>query len=119
MSSTKHAVAILSSDADRRAAAEGCAREIEMPDELVSGPELVDHPAEGLAEIETYTVHFEKDNTPGLGIVVLRLEDGRRSMAHIESKPAEFAKLLDSEGVGRRGIVRPGEESEPNRFEID
>jgi len=119
MSATKHAVAILSTDAARKEAAEGCSRELEMPPELVAGPELVDHPPTGPAEVETYTVHFEKDNTPDLGIVVLRLADGRRSMAHIESKPAEFAKLLDSEGVGKRGTVQAGEELEPNRFSID
>lgn len=114
MSATKHAVSILSTDADLIAAAQRTGEELELAPELVTGPELVEQP-DGPGEIETYTVEFERDGAPKRGTVVVRLADGRRTVANVESRPEVFARLLESEGVGLRGRASGGGD-EPNRF---
>jgi hypothetical protein len=75
----------------------------------------VDAP-EGAGWIETYTVEFERDNTPRRSVVVVRLDDGSRTIAQGEDTPPVFARLLEHEGVGARGRVVPGEGNSPNRF---
>ncbi|HEX2463976.1 MAG TPA: acetyl-CoA acetyltransferase, partial [Thermoanaerobaculia bacterium] len=62
--------------------------------------------ANGNATIETYTVVFDDQAAPRLGIVVGRLDDGRRFLANI---PPDDRTLLGSlvreDGVGTRGRV--------------
>jgi acetyl-CoA C-acetyltransferase len=118
MSATKHAVAILSTDSARVSASQGGASEIALPPEKASGPELADAP-DGPGRIETYTVSFTRDNEPESSILVVRLDDGRRTVAHGERTPAAFARLLRSEGIGLRGTVHGGADGAPNRFALD
>jgi acetyl-CoA C-acetyltransferase len=117
MAAAKHAVGILSTDPARIAAADGEAPSIQLPAEDLSGPVIADAP-EGPATIETYTVAFDRENTPRTSRLIVRLEDGRRTVAHGEEAPSAFARLLESEGIGLRGRVRPGRDGEPNRFEL-
>jgi acetyl-CoA C-acetyltransferase len=114
---TKHAVSILSTDPERAAGASRMGEELELAPELVTGPECVDQP-DGPGRIETYTVQFERDGSPQHGILVVRLDDGRRSVAHVDPSPEAFARLVESEGVGLRGVARPGGDG-PNGFALE
>lgn len=79
-------------------------------------PELV-AAADGQATIETYTVSYDREGEPQLGIVIGRLDDGRRFIANV---PAEDRALLESmterEFVGVRGAVRHDAATGINRF---
>ena len=83
----------------------GVSEEIELSPEQVSGPELAEQP-DGAGSIETYTVEFERGGDPLRATVVVRLDDGRRTVANLEPRPEVFARLLESEGVGLRGRAR-------------
>jgi len=113
MSATKHAMAALSTDARRVAASDGRSSVLTLPKDQYGGPALVDAP-EGPAEIESYTVTFDRDNQPEKSMLYLRLPDGRRSVANGEKSDAVFRLLLVVEGVGVRGVVTPGAGKEPN-----
>jgi acetyl-CoA C-acetyltransferase len=117
MTATKHAVSILSTDAARIAAATGIdSPHLEVPDKVKLGPALVEEPAEGPAAIETYTVEFDRNNQPVRSMLVLRLSDGRRTVANGEL--SEAPRLITEEGVGKRGTVTPGIDGAPNRFAL-
>src|SRR4029434_4336576 len=106
MSATKHAVAVLSNDPRRIAASDGRSTRVSLPSAEYEGPALVDAP-EGPAQVESYTVMFDRDTQPERSVVYLRLPDGRRSVAHGAPTPALFQILLEKEGVGLRGRVTP------------
>jgi acetyl-CoA C-acetyltransferase len=118
MSASKHAVNVFSTDPVRIAAADGEAPHVDLPAEELSGPEIADAP-EGPGTIETYTVAFDRESHPQTSRLIVRLDDGRRTVAHGEQTAAAFARLIESEGVGLRGSVRPGQGGEPNRFELE
>ena len=61
--------------------------------------------AEGPAAIETYTVVFGRDGGPSRGIVVGRLEDGRRFLANTPEAPAVAEALAATEAIGLEGVV--------------
>jgi acetyl-CoA C-acetyltransferase len=63
--------------------------------------------ADGAATLETYTVLHERDGTPSRGILIGRLDDGRRFLAHTPDDRQVLEGLMVEEGVGRRGRVRP------------
>jgi len=117
MSATKHAIAVLSTDPQRVAAAEGRASKVALPTSRLVGPALVDAP-DGPAEIESYTVRFGRDNRPEQTMLYLRLPDGRRSLANGEKSDALLRLLLEVEGVGVRGRVTAGRENAPNVFAL-
>jgi acetyl-CoA C-acetyltransferase len=78
------------------------------------------HPAlaldpHGRAVIETYTVLHDRDGEPVRGIIIGRLEDGRRFLANAPDDRGVLQALMEHEGVGRRGRVSAGEGV--NRFE--
>jgi acetyl-CoA C-acetyltransferase len=115
MTATKHAVSVLSTDAARIAAASGAdSPRLDIPDKVKLGPPLVDEPHEGPSTIETYTVEFGRDNQPLRTMLVLRLPDGRRTVANGEL--SDVSHLVTEEGVGKRGTVTPGTGGAPNRF---
>jgi acetyl-CoA C-acetyltransferase len=118
MSASKHSINLFSTDSARIAAADGEAPHVQPPAEDLVGPGRVDAP-EGPGRIETYTVAFDRDGGPQTSRLIVRLDDGRRTVAHGEARPAAFARLIESEGVGLRGRVQPGGDGEPNRFELD
>jgi acetyl-CoA C-acetyltransferase len=115
MSATKHASAVLSTDAKRIAASQGTATRESLPPEQFEGPKLVDAP-NGPAQVESYTVWFDRDNKPERNVVYLRLPDGRRSVANGVTTDAFFRQLLEVEGVGVKGTVTPGAGEAPNIF---
>jgi acetyl-CoA C-acetyltransferase len=118
MSAAKHAVNVFSNDPARIAAADGETARVELPAEELSGPEVIDAP-EGPGTIETYTVAFDRQNRPETSRLIVRLDDGRRTVAHGEPTPAAFARLIEKEGVGLRGLATPGHNGEPNRFKLE
>jgi len=64
---------------------------------------------QGPASIETYTVLYARDGEPLYGIVVLRTEDGRRTMAKVAADDVESMALLLStaqNAIGTQGHVR-------------
>ena len=115
MTATKHAVSILSTEPARITAASGTdSPHLDVPDKLRLGPPLVDEPQAGPATIETYTVEFDRENQPVRTMLVLRLPDGRRTVANGEL--ADVPHLISEEGVGKRGSVTAGTDGAPNRF---
>jgi acetyl-CoA C-acetyltransferase len=79
-------------------------------------PTLVHEPT-GPGTIETYTVAYDRGGEPLRGLVVGRLDDGRRFLAVTPSDRDVLESLVREEGVGRRGrIARDGE---TNRFDPD
>lgn len=118
MTATKHAVCALSNDPARISASDGRATAVELPPSEKNGPTLVDRPR-GRARVESYTVLFDRASRPERSIFLLRLEDGRRSLALGSCTAAEVASLVTREGVGRLGTVTPGEGEVSNRFALD
>jgi len=118
MSAAKHTANVFSTDPARIAAADGETPRVQLPAEELSGPEIADAPR-GPGSIETYTVAFDRENNPQTSQLIVRLDDGRRTVAHGEPTPAAFARLIESEGVGCRGFVTPGHDGVPNRFELE
>jgi acetyl-CoA C-acetyltransferase len=117
MSATKHAAAVLSNDPARIAASAGRASRESLPPERFQGPQLVDSP-KGPAQVESYTVMFDRENRPERSVLYLRLPDGRRSVAAGEKSEELFRLLLEVEGVGLRGTVSPGAGEAPNTFRL-
>jgi acetyl-CoA C-acetyltransferase len=117
MSATKHATAVVSNDPKRIAAAESRATRLSLPTAEFEGPALADSPS-GPAQVESYTVMFDRDNKPERSVLYLRLPDGRRSVAHGEPSAELFRRLLEVEGVGLRGTVTPGQGESPNTFKL-
>jgi len=118
MSGSKHAACVLSNDPARIKAASGQAPRVCAPSAELVGPEIVENP-QGPASIETYTVAFDRQNQPITSRLIVRLDDGRRSVAYGEARPEAFARLIEHEGVGLRGQLSPGGGDNPNLFELD
>jgi acetyl-CoA C-acetyltransferase len=117
MTATKHAVSILSADTARVAAATGRGTShLPVPDKVNFGPPLVHEPAAGVATVESYTVEFDRAGSPVRTYFILRLGDGRRTVANGDL--ADVASLITEEAVGKRGWVEPGAGGAPNRFVI-
>jgi acetyl-CoA C-acetyltransferase len=56
--------------------------------------------------VETYTVVHGRDGEPERGVVVGRLEDGRRFVASLPREAALLEAFEAAEQVGRHGVVR-------------
>jgi acetyl-CoA C-acetyltransferase len=99
---TKHAVGIYSTAPTNRP----FAREDPAPRQAAldagPAPELAREPS-GSATIETYTVLHDRDGAPMRGLVIGRLDDGRRFLAVAPDDRAVLEELTAREGVGRRG----------------
>lgn len=72
--------------------------------------------AEGNAVVETYTVLHKRDGAKK-GLVIGRLEDGRRFLSFTSSAPAVLEGMTTGECVGRTGRVN--QESGTNIFSFD
>jgi len=71
--------------------------------------------ANGPATIETYTVMFDREAKPELGIVIGRLGDGRRFISNVEG---DLESMTKREMVGVGGRVRHDDTSGKNIFEL-
>ncbi len=97
---TKHATTVLASAPLTRPA-------FDVPDVALAGPLPVAETAEGAGRIEAYTVLFGRDGEPSQGVVIGRLERGERFVANTPEDTATLRALVESEGVGRSGLVAP------------
>ena len=67
----------------------------------------VDETASGSAMIETYTVDFNRDNTPARAYIIGRLEDGHRFVAnHGDGQTLAQMASWTEEPIGRTGLVK-------------
>ena len=71
-------------------------------------PELAREPA-GAGTVETYTVLHDRDGSPMRGLVVGRLDDGRRFLAIAPDDRAVLEGLTVREAIGLRGRVSTSE----------
>ncbi len=79
--------------------------------------EVAERP-EGRGTVETCTVvHGRKG--PMFGIVIGRLEDGRRFVANTDTEPATLDALCADDAIGRAGTVKPTGEGLKNAFTFD
>jgi acetyl-CoA C-acetyltransferase len=69
----------------------------------------------GAAAVETCTVMHARDGAPVRGLVIGRLEDGRRFLANTAEDRGVLEALMSDDIVGRRGRVEPIDGK--NRFE--
>ena len=123
MTATKHAYNVLSSDRLQWEAADGLATKVTLDDADKIGPDLVDE-VSGSGIIETYTVEHDRTGAAVRTIVVVRLDDGRRTVGNGTCTDEEVRVLMTSEGIGRRVAITAGHVSEdlasstPNRVEL-
>jgi acetyl-CoA C-acetyltransferase len=105
---TKHAVGVYSTEPPT----EGFRSESvqDAVDELERLRE--DSDAIGPAEIETFTVTYNRDGRPERGIVSCRIGDDARTWANVED-PDQLAELVGAETAGWSGILLGG-----GRFEL-
>lgn len=102
---TKHAAGVYSSAPPSRPAlpepAPESARHAGEPVRVVEQPD-------GAGVVETYTVVCDRSGAPETGIVVGRLGDGSRFLAHTPPDRALLEGWMQHEAVGTRGRVSPG-----------
>lgn len=112
---TKHSIGVYSSDPPERPfrAVEPERAQARIDAEV--GPALA-REAEGAAVVETGTVLHERDGTPGRGIIVGRLPDGRRFLANTPEDRGVLERMEAEEFIGRPGQVSC--ENGLNRFEF-
>src|SRR5262245_12189980 len=101
---TKHAVGVYST-----APGDGpFTREDPAPRQAVldagAAPEVVREPS-GVGSVETYTVLYDRDGAPMRGVVIGRLDDGRRFLAGTPDDRVVLEGLVAREAVGLRGRV--------------
>ena len=82
----------------------------------MDSPPVTDE-ANGAATVETYTVVFDRDNQPELGIVIGRLSDGTRFVANTPQDTELLTSMTREEFVGRAGRVAHDASSGKNIFE--
>jgi acetyl-CoA C-acetyltransferase len=77
--------------------------------DAISHPEVDPRP-EGVGVVETYTVMHDRSG-PKIGIIIGRLENGSRFLAHTPNDSVTLNDLMEREALGRRGRVTPGEKT--------
>jgi acetyl-CoA C-acetyltransferase len=112
---TKHAIGIYGATPPKRPwrAVDGAA--LQRTIDSQPGVVVVEQP-NGAGTIETYTVVYGRDGAPMRGIVLGRLDDGRRFLANTPSDRTLLESLTRTEAIGRRGRVAP--DGETNRFDL-
>ncbi|MFQ5479383.1 MAG: acetyl-CoA acetyltransferase [Candidatus Binatia bacterium] len=104
---TKHSVGVYSSEPPARAWRR------ERPENYQPLIDRSKHPVfesrpDGRADVETYTVLFNREGRPEKGIVIGRLADHSRFVANTPDDEELLREFVDAEAVGRRGRVTPG-----------
>jgi acetyl-CoA C-acetyltransferase len=74
--------------------------------DAMSHPKVEEHPR-GPAKIETYTVVTDRKRSR-FGIVIGRLDDGRRFLAHTPDDDATLDRMMQADMLGQTGDVAPG-----------
>jgi acetyl-CoA C-acetyltransferase len=111
---TKHAIGVYATAPPARPWTPVDGMALQRTIDAESAPTLVESP-HGAGAIETYTVLYDREGAPVRGVVIGRLDDGRRFLANTASDRTLLEGLTRAEGVGRRGRVAP--DGETNRFD--
>lgn len=104
---TKHAVGVYSTQAGGAWPLEGRGDLQAELDQLA--PVAVDAAPDGEGTIEAFTASYQ-DDVPVRGIVVGRMQDGRRFVANTDPEPAVLERLVSEDLVGVSGRVHSGPE---------
>lgn len=112
---TKHAVGIYGLSAPSVAWVERDRDRLQTSIDAQAHPTLNPQPKSGSVVVEAHAVPF-KDGSPSSGIVVGRLADGQRCLAHVMHESSRDA-LLHTDCVGREGRLLPGEPVNEFRFD--
>lgn len=100
---TKHAVGVYSTRPPERGfASENVQAEVDALEKLHEAPE-----ATGPAEVESFTVVYDRDGQPERGIVACRTGPDARTWANLTDAD-ELAELVGAEEPGWRGTLRAG-----------
>lgn len=105
---TKHSIGVYSAVPRDPPWEPGEDRDLQNEIDTMPAPRLVTAP-NGRGKIETYTVFHGRDGAPLMGMVIGRLEDGRRFLANTPSDCQVLEALEAREGVGWMGKVVPGD----------
>ncbi|MDD3445830.1 MAG: acetyl-CoA acetyltransferase, partial [Zavarzinia sp.] len=97
---TKHAAGIYSTEPPAKPFARKDPALYQAEIDAEPKPEIATE-TEGPATIETYTVVHGRDGAPYMGIVIGRLEDGRRFVANTPTDADVLDLMLDGEAIGR------------------
>lgn len=111
---TKHAVGIYGMSSPSVPWFERERGRVQRSVDALAHPALNAHPDSGRLVVEAHAVPY-KDGAPARGIVVGRLDDGRRCLAQTVDEAACDA-LMHHDCVGREGRVLPGEPVNGFRF---
>jgi acetyl-CoA C-acetyltransferase len=101
---TKHAIGLYSSSAPRRPWSRIDTQELQRDIDREPHPPTALDP-EGAGTLETYTVLHDREGAPALGIVVGRLEDGRRFIANTPADRTLLEDMERRETIGVRGSI--------------
>jgi acetyl-CoA C-acetyltransferase len=102
---TKHSIGIYSSEPGSVPWQRDDPHTTQMALDGMAYPALEMQP-DGTGTIETYTVVHDREGAPETGIVIGRLDDGRRFLANTPADRVLLEGLMKEEGIGRRGKVR-------------
>jgi acetyl-CoA C-acetyltransferase len=106
---TKHAAGIYSTRAPEREWQRADPKIDQQAIDAEPHPRLVETPS-GDATIETYTVIFDRDGAPELGIVIGRLADGSRFIANTPGDRRTLESMTKHEFIGTKGRVAQAED---------
>jgi acetyl-CoA C-acetyltransferase len=106
---TKHSLGIYSTAPVKGAWKREDPKSYQRDIEAMAHPE-VDAQPNGEGTVETYTVMHDRGG-PKMGIVVGRLGNGKRFIAHTPNDPQTLNGLMERELLGARGRVTPGEKT--------
>jgi acetyl-CoA C-acetyltransferase len=106
---TKHAIGVYGTTPPSRPWTTVDAAAIQATIDSELHPALVEEP-QGSGTIETYTVVYDREGEPVRGVVVGRLDDGRRFLANTPSDRALLEAVTQDEAIGTRGhLARNGD----------
>jgi acetyl-CoA C-acetyltransferase len=116
MANTKHTATVLSG---ARGIPEAASGTVSLREPTGERPVPVVAQPTGAARVSTWTVEYGRDGQPVNVLLVLDLEDGRRSIANMRDCKAGAEQLLWRDPVGRRGRVEHDPAANRNFFSLD
>jgi acetyl-CoA C-acetyltransferase len=105
---TKHAVGIYSATPPQRGWRRDDAERLQREIDDERHPETAREPSAS-STVETYTVVHDREGAPALGIIVGRLEDGRRFIANAPADRSLLEEMERREWIGLKGRAKPQE----------
>ena len=115
MANTKHAATVLTGAEHIPSGATG---ETTYREPLGETPCDVEPHADGGATVVTYCIEYTREGTPNNIILVLDLDDGKRTIANMEDAAAAADTFRSGEAIGRVGRVVFDPQNQRNVFEF-